>query len=726
MSKFYGLIWIYFYFATFRKFFNISITANLPDIADQNPYKHLSQSFIEQLEVVGVNDKLRPLWKRKAVYLEAAHTAYAMPTIDCYIFGSSYEGTTSPGMKPDTDLVYIHNELEVVRNVSEAPSGCCLLLIQDYSTPPGYCKLQLVCNGVPMRGNKEWQPKNHYLMIRSDKWNRLICCYSDLNKQSGYERHGPADRSENTDYVIALRCFGWPDCAAEWLKRKRKHNWPSPNLIQICSTLGFLLVAVGHPNSSERELQWRLSFSHQERLLVDRFNSVQFKCYIVLKYLKMEFQDKNGNKLILSSYHLKTAMFYLIETTPSDFWKPENLVSCVIAAFEMIHKWIETDNCPNYFIPDENMFEGKTDEKTRNILCKAIRQKLNDFEYVISQIQREILGHVLNSSPIFQDKKTDVQKISFYAWYCCILHILHYRNQTIGIHHSINIKKFISNLTQLQRTVRDKISQEQDKEKQTAWSFCLSFLQVSLLSNIVASNIQENRRKAEIWKSLTCDSWRDLHLKLDSSKLKQASVMYMLEYYQDSLHSLESLEQYRFSICGCRKAYCGPGPDDILEAGISSDSTPEELLSDILSPCVVFLPNEASVTHIAIRYEMIRSFGMSPESRDDDRVSRWYDWGMVDGRFLRHFLLYMNYSKLGSDLAADSKLDMLNLLKEVITHRETCHNLLGWVYKMNGEIDLAIHQFKLSLKTKPTNNSAHWHLCFLIHDLLDANSKNTE
>ena len=719
-----------FLFATFRKFLNISITVFLPDSAVHKRYKRLSQRLFQVLEVVAANDKLRPLFRSRVVYLEVAQTALVTPTIDRYTFGSWYEGTTTAGMKPDTDTAHIYNELEVVRNISEAPSGDCLLLIQEYSTPPGYCKLQLVRNGVPMRrGNKGWQNKYHNLMIRSDKWNRLICCYSDLSKQEGYERHGPADRREQVDNVSALRCFGWPDCAAEWLKRKRKHNWPPPDLIHICSTLGFLLVMVGHPNSSEQELQWRLSFSFQERLLVDQFNSVQFKCYIVLKYLNMEIQGNNVNRLFLSSYHLKTAMFYLIENKPSDFWKPENLVSCVIAAFERIHKWIEADNCPNYFIPDENMFEGKTDEKTRNILCKAIRQICNDFEHIISQIQRDSLGQLLNSSPhsqIFQDEMTDGQMSSFGMLFNCIALFLYFRNPTIRKHYSINIKKFISNLTQLQRTVRDKISQEQDKEKQTAWFFCFSFLQVSLLSNIVASDIQENRSKEEIWKSLTCDSWRDLHLKLDSSKLKQASMMYMLEYYQDSLDSLASLEHNnRFPICGCSLVYFEPRPEDILEAGISSDSTPEELLRD-MSPCLVFLPNEASVTHIAIRYEMIRSFGMSPESRDDDRVSRWYDWGMVDGRFLRHFLLYMNYSKLGSDLAADSKLDMLNLLKEVITHRETCHNLLGWVYKMNGEIDLAIHQFKLSLKTKPTNNSAHWHLCFLIHDLLDANSKNTE
>lgn len=704
---------------------------NLSNIAVHSRYIHLSQRLFEVLELVGANDKQRTVWRRLAVSMEAAITTSMMPTIDCYVFGSSYEGTTTTGMKPDIDFVCINNGLEVVRNISEAPSGRCLLVIQEYSTSPGYCKLQLVHDGVTMkRGDKGWQKKSEHFSIRSDNLNRLFFYYDGFNECDGYERHGPAARIGGLDGVLALRCFDWPDCAGEWLKRKRKHNWPSPNLIHICSTLGFLLVKVGHPNSSEQELQWRLSFSFQERLLVDQFNSVQFKCYIVLKYLKLEIQDKNVCQLFLSSYHLKTAMFYLIENKPSDFWKPENLVSCVIAAFEMIHKWIETDNCPNYFIPDENMFEGKTDEKTRNILCKAIRQIFNDFEHIISQIQRDSLGQLLNSSPhsqIFQDKKTDGQKISVDLSLLCVAICLNAHNSTIRNNYSINIKEFISNLTQLQRTVRENISQEQDKEKQTAWSFFLSFLQVSLLSNIVASDIQENRSKEEIWKSLTCDSWRDLHLKLDSSKLKQASVMYMLEYYQDSLHSLEPLEHNnRFSICGCSLVWREPRPEDILEAGISSDSTPEELLRD-MSPCVVFLPNEASVTHIAIRYEMIRFFGMYPESRDDDRISRWYDLGMVDGRFLRHFLLYMNYSKLGSDLAADSKLNiMLNLLKETISHRETCHNLLGWVYKMNGEISTAIHQFKLSLKTKPTNNSAHWHLCFLIRDLLAANSKTTE
>ena len=48
--------------------------------------------------------------------------------------------------------------------------------------------------------------------------------------------------------------------------------------------MGCLLVPVGHPNSDEKDLQWRSSFSKQERLLVHQFNSTQV--YILLKLVK--------------------------------------------------------------------------------------------------------------------------------------------------------------------------------------------------------------------------------------------------------------------------------------------------------------------------------------------------------------------------------------------------------------------------------------------------------
>ena len=44
------------------------------------------------------------------------------------------------------------------------------------------------------------------------------------------------------------------------------------------------------------------------------------------------------------------------------------------------------------------------------------------------------------------------------------------------------------------------------------------------------------------------------------------------------------------------------------------------------------------------------------------------------------------------------------------SHRDTCLNLLGWVYKDQGRIDTAVECFRKSLEIVPVGNAAVWHL----------------
>ena len=58
-------------------------------------------------------------------------------------------------------------------------------------------------------------------------------------------------------------------------------------------------------------------------------------------------------------------MFYMIENTQCDFWVPENLMSCVVMCLRQIMTWVSDENIPNYFIPDENMFDRIKSKKLK-------------------------------------------------------------------------------------------------------------------------------------------------------------------------------------------------------------------------------------------------------------------------------------------------------------------------------------------------------------------------
>ena len=163
-------------------------------------------------------------------------------------------------------------------------------------------KLFQICNyGIGSKG-----PKNEFEPAKA-------------NEPSVFEALKFYCKNVASDLVLAVRSLSWPDCASEWLVRERHYNWPSQEQIDKCKTLGCFFVQVGHPKSDEYHLQWRISFSLQERLLDTDFNSVHLKCYILLKMMKKERVHKSLGEKSLTSYHFKTCMLYMIENTPGEF-----------------------------------------------------------------------------------------------------------------------------------------------------------------------------------------------------------------------------------------------------------------------------------------------------------------------------------------------------------------------------------------------------------------------
>ena len=148
-------------------------------------------------------------------------------------------------------------------------------------------------------------------------------------------------------------------------------------MINNCKELGCLFVPVGHPHSEEQHLLWRISPSHQERLLLTSFNSVQLQCYILLKLIKKEVIGRLIEGESLSSYHCKTCMLYIIENTPEDFWNPENLVVCLESSLRLLEDWTIKGVCPNYFMPAENMFERRIHGELRLELSKVLQMLVN-------------------------------------------------------------------------------------------------------------------------------------------------------------------------------------------------------------------------------------------------------------------------------------------------------------------------------------------------------------
>ena len=696
------------------------------------------------MEDLGATIETRKIKMEAATSYEISRTIAVAP-YSMYIFGSAYEGTSTKGLQPDFDVALILPDMPVITDIANCTSSNSYLLVSDEQ--PGYVRLQLVHNG-----DVQWETcpelkldKYHHLSV--DISNR-VCLIQNLEgfiMKKTHRKEGPAFHQDgvkdfsSSDTVVALFCTDWPECAREWLSRNRIHGWPSEELIKQCKSLGFIVVSACHPASGEKQFQWRISFSHQERLLVTQFNSVQLKCYILLKIIKKELIKQDIKEDTLTSYHLKTCMLYILENTPSELWVPENTVGCLIMCLRQIHLWIRNEKIPNYFIPGENMLDRITKPELRRKLAARIDWILNcDIGDVLCNLQTDNIGDYLRTFPI---RRIDPlvrlyvrvrslrdlliytsyvrPKITFKCVYQPYIKCLRYDRDSRIKHMKEALVHTISDLSGTRR-----ITIHTEEETRRALSLILPFLYLSLLSCDIVQRIDKPTEAVQY--ILKDNAWFPADSINSSAKLKQTSALSMLGYHQLSLDVLSSFtitEKLCLCFCYHPKIVYYPDIDLLVQATQDrQDITTIELLRDYSQPCVHFFPHEQQITPVAINYEMIRSYVTPLELLQEHYENpEWYMWGVVDGHFLQLFLLYLNHRALGqnSQATVDVKKMIRLLNSKTVCHRETCLNLLGYVHTERGEFNSAIQCFGKSLQANTLCNAAFWHLCFFICETIN-------
>ena len=699
-------------------------------------HKSLSLALFNAIEDLGATIENRNIKMEAAISAEILSTIAYTPL---YIFGSNYEGTSTEGLLPDYDAAVILPDMPVITDIANCPGSNSYLLVPDEQ--PGYVRLQLVHNG-----DVQWEKcpelkldKFHHLSVDI---NNRVCLVQNSGSVEGltHRKEGPAfhvddvKRNSSSDTVFALMFTDWPECAFEWLSRRRIHGWPSEELIKQCKSLGFIVVSACHPASDEKQFQWRISFSHQERLLVTQFNSVQLKCYILLKIIKKELIQQYIKEDTLTSYHLKTCMLYILENTLSELWVPENLVGCLIMCLRQINLWIRDENIPNYFIPKENMLDRITKLELRRKLAARIDWILNcAIRDVLCNLQTDNIGFYLRTFPIRRrdplvrlhvrvelliDPLITTSAVHPMITFNCVYQpyseCLRYDIETI-----IKPMKeaLVHTISDLAGTTRITIHTEE--ETQRALSLILPFLHLILLSCEIVH--RKDKPTEAVQYILKDNAWSRADPIYSSAKLKQASALFMLGYQQLSLDVLSSFtitDKKCLCLCYCPTILYYPDID-ILEQAVRDrqDITTIELLREYIQPCVHFFPHEQQITPVAINYEMVRSYVTPFKLLKEQFIHpEWFMWGVVDGHFLQLFLLYLNHRALGqnSQATVDVKKMIRLLNSKTVCHIETCLNLLGYVHKDRGEINRAVQCFIKSLETNPLCNAAYWHLCFLI------------
>ncbi|XP_063406041.1 uncharacterized protein LOC134690000 [Mytilus trossulus] len=285
--------------------------------------------------------------------------------------GSLADGLDLQGS--DVDIMYIIVNLDVIQNVwgIKHPIQHTTLVMELDDDHPGFTRLKLIANsedeiGITISESCESTTNGEYVSVKAFLYNikqHLVGLH-----QLSY--HGPclSDVDQNFDMAFCIRSKRLPHSAILWVRRHRK-QWPPNVVIEKIVEYGCLLVPIGPRTTSYNDLLWRISFSVAETQLVHSFNFTQLLCYGLLKLtLRRIINTHDGVKDLLCSYFMKTALFWVSEEVDIETFRLLKLFYCFFLCLDKLEIWINNCYCPNFFVPNHNMFLGKVDQNNNKML----------------------------------------------------------------------------------------------------------------------------------------------------------------------------------------------------------------------------------------------------------------------------------------------------------------------------------------------------------------------
>ncbi|XP_062582797.1 uncharacterized protein LOC134244552 [Saccostrea cucullata] len=273
------------------------------------------------------------------------------------VSGSYGEGLRLKGS--DIDNMFWLNNHRVIWDLSQSQyyntQRQTLILCDCSASPPGFTLLNLLSPSMCREIQRACFRMNNRYCISSSKYRQSL---SPDNRTHGPCASGAVGTLEY-DHVHCFVSDFWPPSASPWIDRC--HSWPQPHVVDDIVKNGCHFVAIGHKLGNHEDHEWRISFSRAEQKLVYVMNHCQFLTYGLLKLILTEIIN-NGvgdNDKLLCSYHMKTAVFWVIQQNTIPHWCSQNLLEGFSVCFKLILKWVYEGFCPNFFIPDNNMFLSK-------------------------------------------------------------------------------------------------------------------------------------------------------------------------------------------------------------------------------------------------------------------------------------------------------------------------------------------------------------------------------
>lgn len=285
-------------------------------------------------------------------------------------FRDYFTGSRGEGFYFDWSDIDILNssitECVSMDNESKHPK-CKYIAIIDKDCQPGFCKLLYKASGNP--ADVKWRYLSRVSFLKAQL--RL-----SINSNSDIHVHGPCVSTAYGNENGFDQCNAFPihtDFSNAFLKTFLTKFWNDVKTKVIKENITVMHCVPKCPEKGDNEgLQWLISFTILEQHIVRSLNHLQFCCYGLMKILlHTEIDSCSDTKDTLSSYHLKTVLFHVLEDVRSDFWVPQNIFYCIRICLTRLLLYVIKGCCPNYFNPECNtLLKRKIIENSKQIKKK--------------------------------------------------------------------------------------------------------------------------------------------------------------------------------------------------------------------------------------------------------------------------------------------------------------------------------------------------------------------
>jgi tetratricopeptide (TPR) repeat protein len=582
--------------------------------------------------------------------------------------GSSGEGLEMKGS--DLNIMFVFKDVNLYEDINSIrlnSAETCVAMEMD-DTKLGFSRLRLVhCNSSIILRMCKQVGNDLYLSSQ-------LCTSMFLGQLRWIDLvHGPcmSNKYGYMDIALTLQSRQWISIANQW-KTRSNCSWPSSDVKSHIIEHGVLFVPIGSKGSKNEHIEWRISFSVGEKILIYSFTQTQLLCYALMKILIKDVVNRDSRcKDLICSFYIKNIIFWVSEETSLSIWRPENFISCFMSCLRRLIYCLEYGICLHYFIPKINMFENKIEEKERQLLLGHLNA-LWSFGW-----RSVLLSEQLYTFPVLQHHIYSNAEVK--AEY--IKHILYsFAARFIGPYDIKSYHKAVHFISQSRRLK----------------SFYRYFM--SMISNDVVKcepvvSVNRNKDKYKQYRRRLCYVTQNIHHDAVSGWLMLASFYYQMKQYNTALYIIT----YALSKCTPEKVHFQENVTD-WQYELFKTRTVQSLsitnILKLLSVSFVIFTRQSTLIPEELQLEVVNSIYIVPPVV--------YSYFLL---FLCHFHLnnvnqcYNSLRNLQLTISEDY------FIVDTIG-RSNSYNCLGVAYQLIGKRALAERAFRQAIEIDPTWNCA--------------------